>query len=134
MERLAHKDQRMRTFIASDATRRDLVLHVYDVTRDLVPPGSTLVMLDDSIVRGTTLRESIVAILDRLEPARILFVSSAPQIRYPDCYGIDMSQLGRFVARSGPPSRSWKNMENPSSWKKLKWPAGNNWPATPMHR
>ena len=98
VERLAHKDQRMRTFIASDATRRDLVLHVYDVTRDLVPSGSTLVMLDDSIVRGTTLRESIVAILDRLEPARILFVSSAPQIRYPDCYGIDMSQLGRFVA------------------------------------
>ena len=82
VERLAHKDQRM-AFIASDATRRDLVLHVYDVTRDLVPPGSTLVMLDDSIVRGTTLRESIVAILDRLEPARILFVSSPPRSAIP---------------------------------------------------
>jgi amidophosphoribosyltransferase len=97
-ERIAHKDQRMRTFITHDAARRDLVMHIYDITRGVVQPEDTLVVLDDSIVRGTTLRESIITILSRLEPRRILVVSSAPPILYPDCYGIDMSQLGRFIA------------------------------------
>lgn len=96
-EKIAHKDQRMRTFITHDAARRDLVLHVYDITRGVVGRDDTLVVLDDSIVRGTTLRESIITILSRLEPRRILVVSSAPPILYPDCYGIDMSQLGRFI-------------------------------------
>lgn len=97
-EKIAHKDQRMRTFITHDSARRDLVLHIYDITRGIVKPTDTLVVLDDSIVRGTTLRESIITILSRLNPERILIVSSAPPIMYPDCYGIDMSQLGRFIA------------------------------------
>lgn len=97
-EKIAHKDQRLRTFITHDAARRDLVLHIYDITRGIVKPTDTLVVLDDSIVRGTTLRESIITILSRLNPARIVIVSSAPPIMYPDCYGIDMSQLGRFIA------------------------------------
>jgi amidophosphoribosyltransferase len=97
-EKIAHKDQRMRTFITHDAARRDLVLHVYDITRGVVRPDDSLVVLDDSIVRGTTLRESIITILSRLNPKRIIIVSSAPPITYPDCYGIDMSQLGRFIA------------------------------------
>ncbi|HRP62163.1 MAG TPA: hypothetical protein PK400_02600 [Phycisphaerales bacterium] len=97
-EKIAHKDQRMRTFITHDAARRDLVLHIYDITRGIVKPTDTLVVLDDSIVRGTTLRESIITILSRLNPERIIIVSSAPPIMYPDCYGIDMSQLGRFIA------------------------------------
>ncbi|MAT81623.1 MAG: amidophosphoribosyltransferase [Phycisphaerae bacterium] len=97
-ERVAHKDQRLRTFITHDAARRDLVMHIYDIVRDIVTPEDTLVMIDDSIVRGTTLRESIITILGRLNPARIIIVSSAPPICYPDCYGIDMSQLDRFIA------------------------------------
>ena len=97
-EKVAHKDQKLRTFITHDEARRDLVAHVYDVTLGVVQPTDTLVMVDDSIVRGTTLRESIVTMLTRLQPARIVIASSSPPIRYPDCYGIDMSQLGRFVA------------------------------------
>jgi amidophosphoribosyltransferase len=98
MEKIAHKDQRLRTFITHDAARRDLVVHVYDITRGVMDPTDTLVVLDDSIVRGTTLRESIITILSRLDPARIIVACSAPPIMYPDCYGIDMSQLGRFIA------------------------------------
>ncbi|MEE2894504.1 MAG: amidophosphoribosyltransferase, partial [Planctomycetota bacterium] len=97
-EKVAHKDQRLRTFITHDGARRDLVSHIYDVTRGTVTPQDTLVILDDSIVRGTTLRESIITMLARLDPRRIIVVSSAPPIMYPDCYGIDMSQLGRFIA------------------------------------
>ena len=97
-EKVAHKDQKLRTFITHDAARRDLVSHVYDITRGTVRPGDTLIAVDDSIVRGTTLRDSIITILSRLNPARILVASSAPPILYPDCYGIDMSQLGRFIA------------------------------------
>jgi amidophosphoribosyltransferase len=97
-EKVANKDQKLRTFITSDSARKDLVSHVYDITRGTVRPGDTLVVIDDSIVRGTTLRESIVTMLSRLDPARIVVVSSAPPILYPDCYGIDMSQLGRFIA------------------------------------
>lgn len=97
-EKVAHKDQRLRTFITHDAARRDLVMHIYDITRGVVKPDDALVVLDDSIVRGTTLRESIITILSRLNPTRIIIVSSAPPIMYPDCYGIDMSQLGRFIA------------------------------------
>jgi amidophosphoribosyltransferase len=97
-EKIAHKDQRLRTFITHDDHRRDLVLHIYDITRGIVKPTDTLVVVDDSIVRGTTLRESIITILSRLRPKRIIIVSSAPPILYPDCYGIDMSQLGRFIA------------------------------------
>ncbi len=97
-EKVAHKDQRLRTFITHDAARRDLVAHIYDVTRGALGPQDTLVVIDDSIVRGTTLRESIITMLSRLNPRRIIIVSSAPPIMYPDCYGIDMSQLGRFIA------------------------------------
>lgn len=97
-EKAAHKDQRLRTFITHDRKRRDLVSHVYDITPGVVGPQDTLVMVDDSIVRGTTLRESIITMLARLSPRRIVIVSSAPPIAYPDCYGIDMSQLGRFIA------------------------------------
>ena len=97
-EKVAHKDQRLRTFITHDAARRDLVMHVYDITRGSVGPDETLVVIDDSIVRGTTLRESIITMFSRLNPRRIIIVSSAPPIMYPDCYGIDMSQLGRFIA------------------------------------
>lgn len=97
-EKIAHKDQRLRTFITHDTARRDLVTHIYDITRGVVKETDTLVVMDDSIVRGTTLRESIITILSRLNPKRIIVVSSAPPIFYPDCYGIDMSQLGRFIA------------------------------------
>ncbi len=97
-EKIAHKDQRLRTFITHDSTRRDLVAHIYDITRGVVKPDDALVILDDSIVRGTTLRESIITILSRLNPARIVIVSSCPPLMYPDCYGIDMSRLGRFIA------------------------------------
>jgi amidophosphoribosyltransferase len=97
-EKVAHKDQRLRTFITHDTARRDLVAHVYDITHDIVTDKDTLVVIDDSIVRGTTLRESIVTILSRLNPARIVIASSAPPIMYPDCYGIDMSELQGFIA------------------------------------
>jgi amidophosphoribosyltransferase len=97
-EKVAHKDQRLRTFITHDAARRDLVNHIYDITRGTVYPDDTLVVVDDSIVRGTTLRESIITMLSRLNPKSIVVASSSPPIMYPDCYGIDMSQLGRFIA------------------------------------
>jgi amidophosphoribosyltransferase len=99
VEKLVVKDAKLRTFIADDSLRHDLVSHVYDVTYGIVQDGEdTLVLLDDSIVRGTTLRDSIVSIVSRLRPKRVVIVSSAPQIRYPDCYGIDMSKMGEFVA------------------------------------
>lgn len=99
VEKIAVKDAKMRTFIADDASRDDLVSRVYDVTYGLVKNKvDTLVMLDDSIVRGTTLKKSILKILDTLQPKKIIIVSSAPQIRYPDCYGIDMSKMKEFVA------------------------------------
>ena len=93
------KDVKLRTFITEDSRRDEMVGHVYDVTHGIIRPGiDTLVCIDDSIVRGTTLKQSIFRILARLKPKKIVIVSSAPQIRYPDCYGIDMSQLGRFIA------------------------------------
>jgi amidophosphoribosyltransferase len=99
MEKIAIKDVKLRTFITEDNSRNEMVQHVYDITYGTVRKGiDTLVVIDDSIVRGTTLRESIVRMLARLEPKKIIVVSSAPQIRYPDCYGIDMSKLGEFVA------------------------------------
>ncbi len=99
VEKIAVKDVKLRTFIAQDKGREDLVGHVYDITYGTIRPGTdNLVVIDDSIVRGTTLRESILRILDRLNPASIIVVSSSPQIRYPDCYGIDMAKLADFVA------------------------------------
>lgn len=99
IEKIAIKDVKMRTFITADAGRNEMVQHVYDITYGTVNKGTdTLVVIDDSIVRGTTLRESIVRMLSRLEPKKIIVISSAPQIRYPDCYGIDMSKLGDFIA------------------------------------
>lgn len=99
VEALVVKDMKMRTFIADDASRKELVAHAYDVTYGIVKnEKDTLIVLDDSIVRGTTLRDSILNILSRLRPKKIIVVSSAPQIRYPDCYGIDMSKLQEFVA------------------------------------
>ncbi|MDG1189703.1 MAG: amidophosphoribosyltransferase [Flavobacteriales bacterium] len=97
-EKIAIKDAKLRTFITQDDSRDDLVAHVYDVTYGTVKPTDNLVMIDDSIVRGTTLKQSILRILDRLNPKKIVIVSSAPQIRYPDCYGIDMAKLGDFIA------------------------------------
>lgn len=99
MEKIAIKDVKLRTFISDDNGRDDLVAHVYDVTYGVVKNfQDTLVIIDDSIVRGTTLKQSILRILDRLHPKKIIIVSSAPQIRYPDCYGIDMAQLDKFAA------------------------------------
>jgi len=99
VEAIAVKDVKLRTFITQDKQRDDLVGHVYDVTYGVVRKGiDTLVVLDDSIVRGTTLKQSIIRILDRLSPKKIIIASSAPQIRYPDCYGIDMARLGDFIA------------------------------------
>jgi amidophosphoribosyltransferase len=99
VEKVAIKDVKMRTFITEDANRSEMVQHVYDITYGTVQKGvDTLIMIDDSIVRGTTLKESIVRMLSRLDPKKIIIVSSAPQIRYPDCYGIDMSKLGDFIA------------------------------------
>jgi amidophosphoribosyltransferase len=97
-EKIVWKDVKLRTFITQDSSRDDLVSHVYDTTYGVVKPTDTLVMLDDSIVRGTTLRQSILKILDRLGPKEIIIASSAPQIRYPDCYGIDMAKMGDFIA------------------------------------
>ncbi len=99
VEKIAIKDVKLRTFITQDADRSEMVAHVYDTTYGLIKKGDdTLVVLDDSIVRGTTLKQSILKILDRLGPKKIVVVSSAPQIRYPDCYGIDMSRMSEFVA------------------------------------
>ncbi len=97
-EKVAIKDIKLRTFIAESSTRNDLATHVYDITYGSVRPGDNLVVIDDSIVRGTTLRQSILRILDRLHPGKIVVVSSSPQVRYPDCYGIDMSRMGEFIA------------------------------------
>lgn len=99
VEKLVLKDEKLRTFIADDVSRSEMVSHVYDVTYGIVQDEvDTLVLLDDSIVRGTTLRDSLIKIVSRLRPKKIIFVSSAPQIRYPDCYGIDMSKMKDFVA------------------------------------
>jgi amidophosphoribosyltransferase len=98
-EKIAIKDVKLRTFITEDANRNEMVQHVYDITYGTVRSGEdTLVVIDDSIVRGTTLKESIIRMLSRLNPKKVIVVSSAPQIRYPDCYGIDMSKLGDFIA------------------------------------
>lgn len=97
-EKIAIKDAKLRTFIADDNSRDDLVAHVYDITYGVVKSTDNLVIIDDSIVRGTTLKKSIIKILDRLNPKKIVVVSSAPQIRYPDCYGIDMARIGDFIA------------------------------------
>ena len=99
IEKIAIKDVKMRTFITEDSARNEMVQHVYDITYGTVRAGiDSLVVIDDSIVRGTTLKESIIRMLDRLGPKKITIVSSAPQIRYPDCYGIDMSKMGEFIA------------------------------------
>ena len=99
IEKIAIKDAKLRTFITQDVSRDDLVAHVYDITYGSVRPlKDNLIIIDDSIVRGTTLKQSILRILDRLEPKKIVVVSSAPQIRYPDCYGIDMAKMGDFIA------------------------------------
>ena len=99
IEKIAIKDAKLRTFITQDDSRDDLVAHVYDITYGSVRRGTdNLIVIDDSIVRGTTLRQSILRILDRLGPKKIIVVSSAPQIRYPDCYGIDMAKMGDFIA------------------------------------
>ena len=98
VEKIAIKDVKLRTFITEDSSRDDLVAHVYDITYGVIKPEDNLVIIDDSIVRGTTLKKSILKMLDRLSPRRIVVVSSAPQIRYPDCYGIDMANLEGLVA------------------------------------
>ena len=98
-EKVAIKDIKLRTFITEDSSRDDLAAHVYDITYGTVKPEvDNLVVIDDSIVRGTTLKQSIIKILDRLHPHKIIIVSSSPQVRYPDCYGIDMSRMGEFIA------------------------------------
>ncbi len=97
-EKIAIKDAKLRTFITEDSSRDDLVAHVYDVTYGVVQPEDNLVIIDDSIVRGTTLKKSIIKMMDRLKPKKIVIVSSAPQIRYPDCYGIDMARLEGLIA------------------------------------
>jgi amidophosphoribosyltransferase len=99
IEKIAIKDVKLRTFITQDESRDDIVSHVYDITYGSIQRQvDNLVMIDDSIVRGTTLKQSILKILDRLGPKKIIVVSSAPQIRYPDCYGIDMAKMGDFIA------------------------------------
>jgi amidophosphoribosyltransferase len=101
IEKVAIKDAKLRTFITQDDSRDDLVAHVYDISYGSVKKGDNLVIIDDSIVRGTTLKKSILRILDRLSPKKIIVVSSAPQIRYPDCYGIDMAKLEDFIGFKG---------------------------------
>lgn len=98
IEKIAIKDVKLRTFITEDSSRDDLVAHVYDVTYGVIKPEDNLVIIDDSIVRGTTLKKSIIKMMDRLNPKQIIVVSSAPQIRYPDCYGIDMANLESLIA------------------------------------
>jgi len=98
IEKIAIKDVKLRTFITEDSSRDDLVAHVYDVTYGVIQPTDNLVIIDDSIVRGTTLKKSIIKMMDRLHPKKIIVVSSAPQIRYPDCYGIDMARLEGLIA------------------------------------
>ena len=108
-EKIAVKDVKLRTFIADDNSRDDLVAHVYDVTYGIVKPTDNLVIIDDSIVRGTTLKKSILTMLDRLAPKQIVVVSSAPQIRYPDCYGIDMARLEDLIAQDSYPKEEIQN-------------------------
>ena len=98
IEKIAIKDVKLRTFITEDSSRDDLVAHVYDITYGVIKPSDNLVIIDDSIVRGTTLKKSIIKMMDRLNPKKIIVVSSAPQIRYPDCYGIDMANLESLIA------------------------------------
>ncbi|MBT8325394.1 MAG: amidophosphoribosyltransferase [Winogradskyella sp.] len=98
IEKIAIKDVKLRTFITEDSSRDDLVAHVYDITYGVIKPDDNLVIIDDSIVRGTTLKKSIIKMMDRLNPKKIIVVSSAPQIRYPDCYGIDMAKLEDLIA------------------------------------
>ncbi|MBQ0788065.1 MAG: amidophosphoribosyltransferase [Oceanihabitans sp.] len=98
IEKIAIKDVKLRTFITEDSSRDDLVAHVYDVTYGVIKPTDNLVIIDDSIVRGTTLKKSIIKMMDRLHPKKIVVVSSAPQIRYPDCYGIDMAKIEGLIA------------------------------------
>ena len=98
IEKVAIKDAKLRTFITDDSSRDELVKHVYDVTYGSIKKTDNLVIIDDSIVRGTTLQKSIIKMLDRLSPKKIIIVSSAPQIRYPDCYGIDMARMGDLIA------------------------------------
>ena len=98
IEKIVIKDVKLRTFITEESSRDDLVAHIYDVTYGVIKPEDDLVIIDDSIVRGTTLKKSILKMLDRLHPKQIVVVSSAPQIRYPDCYGIDMARLEDLVA------------------------------------
>jgi amidophosphoribosyltransferase len=98
IEKIAIKDVKLRTFITEDSSRDDLVAHVYDITYGVIKPTDNLVIIDDSIVRGTTLKKSIIKMMDRLNPKQIVVVSSAPQIRYPDCYGIDMANLESLIA------------------------------------
>ena len=98
IEKVAIKDAKLRTFITDDSSRDELVKHVYDVTYGSIKKTDNLVIIDDSIVRGTTLQKSIIKMLDRLSPKNIIIVSSAPQIRYPDCYGIDMARMGDLIA------------------------------------
>lgn len=97
-EKIAHKDIKLRTFITQEKDRMQLASHVYDITYGVVEPKDTLVCLDDSIVRGTTLNQQILRILARTNPKKIVIASTAPQVRYPDCYGIDMSEIGKFIA------------------------------------
>ncbi|MEM6822656.1 MAG: amidophosphoribosyltransferase [Verrucomicrobiota bacterium] len=97
-EKVAHKDIKLRTFISQESDRNQMASHVYDITYGILTADDNLVCIDDSIVRGTTLRNSVIRILSRLNPKKIVIASTAPQIRYPDCYGIDMSQLGKFIA------------------------------------
>lgn len=111
-EKVAHKDIKMRTFITQEKGRAKLVSHVYDLTYDTVKPTDTLIAIDDSIVRGTTLKKSILRILSRTKTKKIIVASSAPQIRYPDCYGIDMSELGKFIAFNAAVSLIKKNNMN----------------------
>lgn len=112
-EKIAIKDVKLRTFITEDSSRDDLVEHVYDVTYGVIQPQDNLVIIDDSIVRGTTLKKSIIKMMDRLAPKRIVIVSSAPQIRYPDCYGIDMAKLEGLVAfRAAEQLLKERGMEN----------------------
>jgi amidophosphoribosyltransferase len=114
IEKIAIKDVKLRTFITEDSSRNEMVQHVYDITYGTVRAGEdSLIVIDDSIVRGTTLKESIIRMLGRLQPKKIIIVSSAPQIRYPDCYGIDMSRLGDFVAfKAAVALLRERNMEN----------------------
>lgn len=114
IEKIAIKDVKLRTFITQDADRNEMVAHVYDITYGSIRRGiDTMIVIDDSIVRGTTLKESIIKMLDRLVPKKIIIVSSAPQIRYPDCYGIDMSKMKDFIAfRAAVSLRKKRNQED----------------------